>query len=59
MTLGRRTEGDLGAAYDITDKSLELLLGYLYRQYTIEEAAATYAERSQGAYVGVRLGMYF
>lgn len=57
--LGDRSEVDAHIAFDITDRLLDLLVGYRVRQYTIETSEAKFVEKAQGIYAGVRLGVYF
>jgi len=57
--LGQRLDGDVSASFDVTDKLVDLLIGYRYRSYEISSADAKYSEQAQGAYAGLRLGLYF
>jgi hypothetical protein len=57
--LGDRKEGDLHASFDVTDRLVDLIVGYKIRQYDLEVGEETKRERSQGAYAGIRLGLYF
>jgi hypothetical protein len=57
--LGQRTEADSHLAFDLTDRVIDLIVGYRKQDYTITTETATYAESSQGAYAGLRLGVYF
>lgn len=57
--LGARNDADAHLSFDITDRIVDLVVGYRLRSYEIETADATYKEQSQGAYVGIRLGLYF
>ncbi|MBC7530075.1 MAG: hypothetical protein H7318_00755 [Oligoflexus sp.] len=57
--LGDRQEADLHIAFDITDRLLDLLVGYRVRSYEIITDAETFKEKAQGIYAGVRLGIYF
>jgi hypothetical protein len=57
--LGQRVDGDISMSYDLTERMLDLLVGYRIRQYAIDTGEVTYKEKSQGAYAGLRLGFYF
>lgn len=57
--LGDRVEGNLEASFDVTDRLVDLIVGYKVRQYNIEVGEETKQEKSQGAYAGLRLGLYF
>lgn len=58
--LGRRDEGDAHLSFDLTDRMVDLLVGYRVRSYEIEAAEEqVLEEKSQGAYAGLRLGLYF
>jgi hypothetical protein len=57
--LGARTEGDVSAAVDVTNRAIDLLVGYKVRRYSLEDARGEFSEESQGAYAGLRLGLYF
>lgn len=61
--LGDRQDLDTHFAFDLTDNVVDFLVGYKARRYTlkvdVEESRETFKETSQGAYVGIRLGIYF
>ncbi len=57
--LGARNEGDVHIAFDVTERIVDLLVGYKLRKYEIETPTEKYAESAQGVYAGVRLGVYF
>lgn len=57
--MGTRKEMNAGVSFDVTDRMLDLLVGYRARQYELKTADKTFEERNQGAYAGLRLGLYF
>jgi hypothetical protein len=57
--LGRRNEADGHLSFDLTDRIVDLLVGYRMRSYELESGDETFKEQSQGAYAGLRLGAYF
>ncbi len=57
--MGDRTEFNAGVSFDVTERMLDLLVGYRARTYEIQSAEKTYEEKTQGAYAGLRLGLYF
>lgn len=57
--LGDRSEADVHISFDITERLIDLIVGYRLRQYEIETIDATFTEKAQGIYAGVRLGAYF
>ena len=57
--LGDRVEGDVSASVDLTMRTLDLVVGYKVRNYSIIVDEETKKEKAQGAYVGLRLGLYF
>jgi hypothetical protein len=57
--LGQRTEANLEADFDVTDRLVDLIVGYRVRQYDLQIGEETAKEKSQGAYAGIRLGLYF
>jgi len=57
--LGDRMEGDAGVSFDVTDRMVDLLVGYRIRQYDIETPSVKHQEKAQGAYAGLRVGLYF
>ncbi len=57
--LGDRDEIDGHIAFDLTERVVDLIVGYRVRKYEIETAAEAYSEQAQGAYAGIRLGLYF
>ncbi len=57
--MGDRQEADVHIAFDITDRILDLLVGYRVRNYDIITATETFKEKAQGVYAGIRLGVYF
>jgi hypothetical protein len=57
--LGERKDGDAGVSFDVTDRMIDLLIGYKIREYSIDTADETFHEKTQGAYAGLRLGLYF
>ena len=58
-TLGQRDELDAHIAFDLTERLLDLIVGYKGRRYTVETEEQVFVEQSQGAYAGLRLGIYF
>lgn len=58
-SLGERTEMDGHIAFDLTEKIVDLIVGYRVRSFEIETVDRTYKEQAQGAYAGIRLGLYF
>lgn len=59
MKIGPRTEIDAGASVDLTERMLDFLVGYRVRSYSLEANDVTSKEGEAGAYVGLRLGLYF
>jgi hypothetical protein len=61
--LGQRTDGELSAAYHLVERYLDFMVGYRVRQYTIDStvntASVQYNESVQGAFAGLRFGLYF
>ncbi len=57
--LGVRNEADANISFDITDRLIDLLVGYRLRQYEIETPTVIFKEQTAGIYAGVRLGVYF
>ncbi len=57
--IGDRVEADASAALDLTEKLVDLVIGYKVRSYSLETKEATFEELQQGAYAGLRLGLYF
>ena len=57
--LGARSEGDVNAAVDVTDRAIDFIVGYKIRRYSLEDLRGEFEEVSQGAYAGLRLGLYF
>lgn len=57
--LGDRVDADLNASFDVTDRMVDLIVGYKVRQYNLEVDEETKKEKSQGAYAGIRFGLYF
>jgi hypothetical protein len=57
--LGSRSDADIGASYDLTERMVDVLFGYKIRSYEIETAERKYQEGMSGAYAGLRLGVYF
>lgn len=57
--LGDRNEANIGASVDLTERMVDLLVGYRVREYTIKNGEEESKEKSQGAYAGLRLGLYF
>jgi len=58
-SLGDRVEADVSASVDLTRRTLDLVVGYKVRNYSIIIDDETKKEKAQGAYVGLRLGLYF
>jgi hypothetical protein len=57
--LGRRDEADAHLSFDVTDRMVDLLVGYKVRRYELDTGEQKFNEQSQGAYAGLRLGLYF
>jgi hypothetical protein len=57
--LGDRNEADAHLSFDVTERFIDLLVGYKLRQYEIQTSTENLTESSQGAYAGLRLGLYF
>jgi hypothetical protein len=57
--LGDRQEMDGNIAFDLTDRMVDLLVGYNMRSFLLKTSEENYVEKAQGAYVGLRLGVYF
>jgi hypothetical protein len=57
--LGHREEIDGHIAFDLTERIVDLIVGYRMRKFEIETTDETYKELAQGAYAGIRLGVYF
>jgi hypothetical protein len=57
--LGQRTDAELNAAYHVVERFLDLMVGYRVRQYSIDSAANDFSESAQGAFAGLRFGLYF
>ena len=57
--LGNRNEADAGVSFDVTDKMVDFLIGYRVRGYDIKTQTGVFKERSEGAYAGLRFGLYF
>lgn len=57
--LGRRSEADAHLSFDVTDRIVDLLVGYRLRSFELEVEEEKLQEKSQGAYAGLRLGLYF
>lgn len=57
--LGDRLEADINASVDLTQRTVDLVVGYKVKNYSIIIDDETLAEKAQGAYVGMRLGLYF
>lgn len=57
--LGARSEGDVNAAVDVTDRAVDFIVGYKVRRYTLVDERGDLEEVSQGAYAGLRVGLYF
>ena len=57
--LGDRNEANIGASVDLTERMIDLLVGYRVREYELKSGEETSKEKSQGAYAGLRLGLYF
>ena len=58
-SLGDRLEADVSASVDLTMRTLDLVVGYKVRNYSVIQDQQTNEEKAQGAYVGLRLGLYF
>ena len=56
---GDRQEADAGVSFDLTDRTVDLLIGYKIRQYDLEQDQVKLQERQEGAYAGLRVGLYF
>lgn len=60
VEVGPRLEADAGASIDITERMLDLMMGYRYRSFSLKvDDGETNREVQQGAYIGVRTGVYF
>ena len=59
VDLGQRNEFDVGASVDLTDKILDLMVGYRVRSYSLSLNGTEQDELTSGAYAGLRLGLYF
>lgn len=59
--LGERNEANIMASIDVTQRVVDLIVGYKVREYTIknETTDVEVSEKAQGAYAGLRLGLYF
>ena len=57
--LGRRIDADAGVSFDLTEQVVDLLIGYRLRAYELDAPEGKLKEQSQGAYAGLRLGVYF
>ena len=57
--LGDRQEADASIAFDLTERAVDLLVGYNVRRFQLETSDKNYVEQVQGAYAGLRLGVYF
>lgn len=57
--LGDRQEADGNIAFDLTDRMVDLIVGYNLRRFQINTPEKSYMEQAQGAYAGLRLGLYF
>lgn len=57
--MGRRDEADAHLSFDVTDRIVDLLVGYRVRRYELEAVGTKFKEESQGAYAGLRVGLYF
>lgn len=57
--LGDRQEADVHIAFDITDRLIDLIVGYRMRAFEIETPTEVFKEKAQGIYAGLRLGIYF
>jgi len=59
VALGNRIEGDANLNFAVTDRAVDLLVGYKYKEWSLEVNDEVSNERAQGAYMGLRLGLYF
>jgi hypothetical protein len=57
--MGDRKELNAGVSFDVTERMLDLLVGYRAREYNLQGEDKSYQEKTQGAYAGLRLGLYF
>jgi len=57
--LGYRQEMDGNIAFDLTERMVDLIVGYNVRRFQLETPEKTYAEQAQGAYAGIHLGLFF
>jgi hypothetical protein len=57
--MGDRQEADVHIAFDITDRLIDLIVGYRMRAFEIETPTEVFKEKAQGIYAGLRLGIYF
>lgn len=59
IKMENRNEVDLNASIDITERTIDLILGYRTRSYKLTIDDKTFEENNQGAYAGLRVGLYF
>ena len=57
--LGKRDEIDGRISFDLTERIVDLIIGYRMQRYDISTASQIFTEQNQGAYAGLRLGVYF
>jgi hypothetical protein len=57
--LGDREDVDAFFSFDLTQNLVDFLVGYRMRNYSVTVEETAYKETSQGAYAGLRLGVYF
>ena len=57
--LVQRDEFDANIAFDLTERIVDLLVGYRVRRFTLANEEQSFGELSQGAYAGLRFGIYF
>jgi len=59
VKLGQRIEQDIGTSIDLTKDTIDFVVGYRTRSYTVSWNGNTYNENNQGAYAGLKFGLYF
>ncbi|MEZ4742627.1 MAG: hypothetical protein R3B45_09300 [Bdellovibrionota bacterium] len=59
ISLGQRIEQEVGASIDLTKNTIDFIVGYRTRSYDLTWNEVKYKEKNQGAYTGLRFGLYF
>ena len=59
VAMGNRLEVDSNLNFDVTPRSVDLLVGYKYKKWSLEIEDESKDEKAQGAYLGLRMGLYF